>query len=207
MSIPPSADRKDAGRVPPGQTLTRKFPVLHYSHVPTFDEATYRFRVWGKVEQPIELTWAELRAWPRVEDVSDFHCVTTWSRLDNRWGGVAMRSVLEHVRPTADARYVMLHCLDGYTTNVPLGAIDDTDVLVAFDHDGQPLTPEHGGPVRLVVPKLYAWKSGKWLTGLELMTDDKRGFWEDRGYHNRANPWTEERYSWQEDAESTRGLR
>ncbi|MCC7539888.1 MAG: sulfite oxidase-like oxidoreductase [Deltaproteobacteria bacterium] len=206
MSIPPPADRRDSSRVPPGQTLTRKFPVLHFSHVPAFDAATYRFRVWGCVERPLDLGWAELTALPRTEDVSDFHCVTTWSRLDNRWGGIAMRTLLERVGPTPAARHVMVHCLDGYTTNVPLAALDDRDVLVAFEHDGQPLTAEHGGPVRLVVPKLYAWKSGKWLTGLEVMPRDKRGFWEERGYHNRALPWAEERYSWQEDAESTKDL-
>lgn len=206
MSIPPPGRGGDSGRVPPGQTLTRKFPVLHHSHVPAFDEAGYRFRVWGCVERPLELTWAELRALPRVEDVSDFHCVTTWSRLDNRWGGVPIRAVLDRARPTAEARHVLMHCLDGYTANVPLRVLDDRDVLIAFDHDGEPLSPEHGGPVRLVVPKLYAWKSGKWLAGLELLQRDRRGFWEERGYHNRALPWAEERYAWQEDAGSTEDL-
>ena len=134
---------------------------------------------------------------------ADFHCVTTWSRLDNTWEGVLFRDLAAATGVKAEARHLMAHSADGYYTNIPLRWLADGDVLVAWAHDGKPLTPEHGGPVRLVVPKLYAWKSAKWLTGLEFMAHDRRGFWEERGYHNRGEPFAEERYSYQERGDET----
>ena len=185
-------------RTPPGQTLTEKWPVLHYADVPKVSLDAFRFRVTGLVEKPVEWTWSELVALPRVTLTSDFHCVTTWSRLDNTWEGVSFRAIAERVQPKPAAKFVMVHGSDGYYTNVGLEWLMDDDVLVAWSHDGKPLTPEHGGPLRLVVPKLYAWKSAKWISGLEFLERDRRGFWEERGYHNRGEPFAEERYSYQE---------
>jgi len=181
-------------RLPPGQYLTKKWPVLSYEPTPTFDPKTWRFKVWGAVEEPFELTWEEFLALPRITLTTDFHCVTTWSRYDNHWEGVSIKEVLRRARPRPEATHVMAHSWTGYTTNIPLVNLDDDDVLIALKHDGADLAPEHGGPVRLVVPKLYAYKSAKWLSGLEFMTRDRPGFWEQRGYHNRADPWQEERY-------------
>jgi DMSO/TMAO reductase YedYZ molybdopterin-dependent catalytic subunit len=187
-----------AERTPPGQTLTTKWPVLHYAEVPQVTDETFRLAVTGLVERPVTWTLAELRALPSVRLTSDFHCVTTWSRLDNTWEGVRFSTVAGEVQPKATARHVMFRSSDGYYTNVPMTWLLDEDVLFAWSHDGQPLTPEHGGPVRLVVPKLYAWKSAKWVCALEFMEHDRRGFWEERGYHNRGEPFAEERYSYQE---------
>ena len=181
-------------RLPAGQTLTKKWPILTYEDTPTFNPATYRFRIWGAVEQPLDLSWDELQALPRVQLTADFHCVTTWSRFDNAWEGVAIRELLARVRPKPEAAYVMAHSWTGYTTNMPLADLDDDDTLVAFTHDGAEIEREHGGPVRLIVPKLYAYKSAKWLDGLEFLSQDIPGFWERRGYHNHADPWQEERY-------------
>jgi DMSO/TMAO reductase YedYZ molybdopterin-dependent catalytic subunit len=181
-------------RLPPGQYHTKKWPVLTYERTPKFDPTTYRFKVWGEVEHPFELTWDELLDLPRVQLTADFHCVTTWSRYDNAWEGVHIREILQRAKPTADAHYVMAHSFTNYTTNMPLSDLDDDDVLIAFRHDGEELEAEHGGPVRLIVPKLYAYKSAKWLSGLEFMKEDRPGFWEIRGYSNSANPWKEERY-------------
>jgi DMSO/TMAO reductase YedYZ molybdopterin-dependent catalytic subunit len=180
-------------RVPPGQTVTAKWPVLTYGDTPAVDRARWRFRVFGAVEEPREWTWAELAARPRVEVVSDVHCVTRWSRLDNRWAGVRPRDLLAEARPRAEARFVMAHAAPDYTTNLPLDALLADDVLLAVEHDGRPLPPEHGGPVRLVVPRLYFWKSAKWIWGLELLAEDRPGFWEAAGYHMRGDPWREER--------------
>ncbi|MGE5335653.1 MAG: sulfite oxidase-like oxidoreductase [Nitrososphaerota archaeon] len=181
-------------RLPAGQYLTKKWPVLTYEPTPKFDAQAYRFTVSGAVAEPFELTWDELLALPRVQLTSDFHCVTTWSRFDNAWEGVHIREILQRAKPLPEAQFVMAHSFTGYTTNMPLADLDDDDVLIAFTHDGQPLEPEHGGPVRLIVPKLYAYKSAKWLSGLEFMEKDRPGFWEVRGYHNHADPWKEERY-------------
>ncbi len=183
-------------RLPPGQYLTKKWPVLSYERTPHLNPTTYRFRVWGAVEQPLELTWEELRALPQQEITTDIHCVTTWSRYDNRWEGVPVREILQRVRPTPEAHFVVAHSFSeiAYTTNMPLADFVDDDVLIAFKHDGADLEPEHGGPVRLVVPKLYFYKSAKWLSGLEFLPKDRPGFWEVRGYHNHADPWHEERY-------------
>lgn len=191
------ADARDsagADRLPPGQYLTKKWPVLNYESTPKFDPEKYRFKVWGEVENPFELTWAELLALPRVQLTTDIHCVTTWSRYDNAWEGVSIREILQRARPTANAHFVMEHSWTGYTTNVPLAAIEDDDVIIALKWDGKDLEPEHGGPVRLVLPKLYFYKSAKWLSGLEFLPKDRPGFWEVRGYSNSADPWQEERY-------------
>ena len=187
-----------ASRTPPGQTLTEKFPVLHYADVPTVDQSTFSLRTFGLVDRPLHLSFRELTALPTVTLTSDFHCVTTWSRLDNAWQGVRFQTIAAETGMKSSASHVMAHGSDGYSTNLPVATLMDDDVLVAWSHDGAPLGPEHGGPVRLVVPKLYAWKSAKWLCGLEFMANDKRGYWEERGYHNRADPFREERYSHQE---------
>lgn len=187
-------------RLPPGQRLVKGWPILHEGEVPPFDPATWRFRVWGEVEREVEWDWAAFTALPRVEVVRDWHCVTTWSRYDVRWGGVPVGPVIEAARPRPAARHVLIHCYDevGYTTNLTLEDFARADNLFVTTHDGRPLPPEHGGPIRLVVHHLYAWKSAKWVCGVEFRATDKRGFWEERGYHNRADPWLEERYSSQE---------
>ncbi len=187
-------------RLPPGQRLVRGWPVLHEGHPPRFDAETWRLRVWGAVETPLELDWTAFSKLPSIETVQDFHCVTTWSRYDNRWGGVSVRTVLDQVRPMPTATHVLVHCFDsiGYTTNLALTDFARPENLLATHHDGTTLTTEHGGPIRLVVHHLYAWKSAKWVCGIEFLTNDQRGFWEERGYHNHADPWLEERYSYQE---------
>jgi DMSO/TMAO reductase YedYZ molybdopterin-dependent catalytic subunit len=195
-SDPATQEMREDGRerLPAGQYLTKKWPVLSYEPTPKFDPAKYRFNVSGAVAEPFELTWDELQALPRVQLTTDFHCVTTWSRYDNAWEGVHIREILQRAKPLPEAKFVMAHSYTGYTTNMPLADLDDDDVIIAFTHDGEPLAPEHGGPVRLIVPKLYAYKSAKWLSGLEFMEKDRPGFWEVRGYHNHADPWKEERY-------------
>lgn len=183
-------------RLPPGQHLTRKWPVLTFGAVPKIDLRTWQFKVFGQVDQPQVWTWEQFRELgPAVEVVSDFHCVTHWSRLDNRWTGIRGRDLVAQIRPRLSATQVMVHAIGGYTTNLPLAALVDDDVLFAWAHDGIPLTPEHGAPLRLVVPKRYAWKSAKWVNGLELMEESQPGFWEKYGYHNDADPWSEQRYS------------
>jgi len=181
-------------RLPAGQYLTKKWPILSYESTPKFDAEKYRFKVWGAVAEPFELTWDELMALPRVQLTSDFHCVTTWSRFDNAWEGVHVREILQRAKLLPEAKFVTAHSFTGYTTNMPLADLDDDDVLIAFTHDGEQIEPDHGGPVRLIVPKLYAYKSAKWLSGLEFLEQDSPGFWEQLGYHNHADPWTEERF-------------
>ncbi|HEV8635804.1 MAG TPA: sulfite oxidase-like oxidoreductase [Chloroflexota bacterium] len=185
----------DPSRVPPGQTLTQKWPVLHYGSVPRVDLSRWRFRIFGLVEEPKELAWDEFMALPKASITRDVHCVTTWSRLDNTFTGVPFREVLGLVEPLPEAKYVMVHAEYGFTTNLPLADLDRDDVLFATHHDGQELTPEHGWPMRLVVPHLYFWKSAKWVRGIEFMAQDRPGFWERNGYHMRGDPWQEERYS------------
>ncbi len=180
-------------RLPPGQYLTKKWPVLSYEKTPQFPP-DWRLRISGEVEQPFELSWEEFLALPRVTLTTDIHCVTTWSRYDNTWEGVAIREILRRARPRESAHYVMAHSWTGYTTNIPLDELDRDDVLIAIRHNGADLEPDHGGPVRLVVPQLYFYKSAKWLDGLEFMQQDRPGFWEQKGYHNHADPWQEERY-------------
>jgi DMSO/TMAO reductase YedYZ molybdopterin-dependent catalytic subunit len=183
------------GRLPPGQSLTIKWPVLHYGSVPRFDAAKWDFKINGLVEHPLRFNWAEFRALPQVEVTSDFHCVTRWSRLDNLWKGVRFTDVLDRAQAKPGAEYVSVLAEEGYTANVPLKDLLRPEVLFAFDHDGQPLEPEHGGPLRLVVPQLYAWKSVKWARGFTVLDHDQLGFWERNGYHEYGDPWKEQRYS------------
>jgi DMSO/TMAO reductase YedYZ molybdopterin-dependent catalytic subunit len=185
-------------RLPPGQALTTKWPVLTYGDIPRVDLRTWRFRCFGLVEEPVSWTWEEFTALPLVEVQSDVHCVTRWSRFDNRWKGVAVREIVARVRVRPDAVAVMVHAEHGYTTNIPLADLLSDDVILALEHDGTPLAAEHGGPCRLVVPHLYFWKSAKWIRGFEFLEADAPGFWEENGYHLHADPWKEERYADQE---------
>jgi DMSO/TMAO reductase YedYZ molybdopterin-dependent catalytic subunit len=192
-------EREDLGdRLPPNQRLTRGWPVLHASPIPRFNPELWTFRVWGEVDDEVEWSWEEFRALPTFTNTSDFHCVTGWSKFDIAWEGVSFKEIASRVKPKPSATHVVVHAEFGYTANLPVEAMDDDDVLLAWGHDGVPLEAEHGGPLRLVVPKLYAWKSAKWVRGLHLLDRDVRGYWEERGYHNHADPWREERYSWQE---------
>ncbi len=182
------------GRLPPGQAATLKWPVLQYGSVPSFDPARWDFRITGLVEQPLRLTWDEFNRLPRSAVTSDFHCVTRWSRFDNRWQGVLFRDVLRLVKLQPRAAYVLVHAEQGYTANVPLPDLDRPNVLFATHHDGQLLSPEHGYPLRLIVPHLYAWKSVKWVRGIEFLDHDVPGFWEQNGYHMYGDPWKEQRF-------------
>ena len=181
--------------MPPGQYETPKWPVLYYGGIPRIDLAKWEFFVAGEVEAPRRWTWAEFTSLPRTVVRCDIHCVTAWSRFDNTFEGVSAAEVLRQARVRPEAGFVMIESFGGYTTNLPLAALLDDDVVLAFTHDGQPLTPEHGGPCRLVVPKLYFWKSAKWVRGFTLMREDRPGFWEQNGYHMHGDPWKEERYS------------
>lgn len=198
---------KDARRLPPGQIETRKWPVLHYGTVPLVDPATWRLTVRGAVEQPYELTWTELMALPRQQTLCDIHCVTRWSRYDNLFEGVSVSSLLARARPLASATHALIHAEHGFTTNLPLRDLDLPANLLALNHSGEPLEPEHGGPVRLLVPHLYFWKSAKWVRGIELMEEDYPGFWEQNGYHMRGDPWGEERYGRPDPVRMRRGPR
>ena len=184
----------DPARLPPGQYLTEKWPVLHAGTVPETDLATWDFRVFGQVENPITLSWEEFTALPTHEITTDIHCVTRWSRFDASFKGVHWSELAKVVQPRPSARYVLAHAEQDYTANVPLRALEDDDALLAYEADGGPLTPEHGWPLRLVIPKRYFWKSAKWLRGIELLNHDEPGFWERLGYHNEADYWKEERY-------------
>ena len=188
-------DADVAERIPPGQYRTDKFPVLHYGSVPTGDLARWDFRVFGAVDSPFTLTWAEFTELPRRTVLTDIHCVTRWSKLDTTWEGVPIGAILELARLRPSAGFVVAHCEQGYTTNLPLSVLDDDDVLLADTFDGLPLEPEHGYPLRLLVPKRYFWKSAKWIRGLEFLEHDRPGFLERYGYHNDADPWKEERFS------------
>ncbi|CAN5859134.1 sulfite oxidase-like oxidoreductase [soil metagenome] len=182
-------------RVPPGQYVNQKWPVLHYGSVPRTDLATWTFRVWGEVDHPFELSWEGFKAMPRKKVHTDIHCVTRWSRLDADFEGVPIQHILERAELRPRARFVLAYAEQGYTANMPLDVLDDDDVLLADRADGEPLTPEHGYPLRLVLPKRYFWKSAKWLRGLQFLANDRPGFWERYGYHNDADPWLEQRYS------------
>ena len=184
----------DPARLPPGQYLTEKWPVLHAGSVPDTDLATWDFKVWGEVANPISLTWEQFDALPKSENVQDIHCVTRWSRFDTRFRGVHWRDLAEVVQPKPDARFVVAHAEHGFTSNVPLEFLEDDLALLATEADGEALTPDHGWPLRLVIPGKYFWKSAKWLRGIELRSTDQPGFWERYGYHNDADPWREERY-------------
>jgi DMSO/TMAO reductase YedYZ molybdopterin-dependent catalytic subunit len=197
----------DRQRLPPGQVITRKWPVLHYGTVPRVDLATWRFRVSGAVEHPFAITWQELQALPLRQTACDIHCVTRWSRYDNVFEGVPVQLLLQRARVKPEARYALVHAEQGFSTNLPLADLDRPENLLALSHDGEPLTPEHGGPVRLLVPHLYFWKSAKWVCGIECLEEDVPGFWEDNGYHMRGDPWREERYGRPDPARMRRGPR
>jgi DMSO/TMAO reductase YedYZ molybdopterin-dependent catalytic subunit len=200
MSKRPISDEL-AERVPPGQHLVDKFPVLSYGPTPRFNPKKWDFRVFGMVDDELRFSYEEFRALPLSRQRADFHCVTTWSKLDNLWEGVRTIDLMARVRLKPEARCVIVHCDGGYTTNLALAEFVGEDVMLAWRHDGRDLEPDHGWPLRLVVPKLYGWKSAKWVRAIEFTFEDRRGFWEVRGYHNHADPWTEERYSFQEDSE------
>ncbi|BAR60076.1 DMSO/TMAO reductase YedYZ molybdopterin-dependent catalytic subunit [Bradyrhizobium diazoefficiens] len=187
--------RPEDQRLPPGQHLTKDWPVLDLGVVPPVSRERWRLDVYGAIEHPVFWTFAEFTAQKQAEFTSDIHCVTTWSRYDNLWEGLATRELLAACQPREDARFVVLHSYDGYTTNLTLEDFAAEDALLAHSWSGQPLSEEHGGPVRLVVPHLYFWKSAKWLQAIEFLTGDAPGFWEVRGYHNRGDPWAEQRYS------------
>lgn len=189
------ASRPEADRLPPGQHLVQNWPILDLGLRPDTTPASFRLRVDGAVDAPALWDFPQLMAQKQTEAVSDIHCVTTWSRYDNRWSGVATSDLLETVRPKSGAAFVVLHCDDGYTTNLALADFAAPGAMLVHAWEGRPLASEHGGPVRLVVPHLYFWKSAKWLKRIEFRTKDEPGFWEVRGYHNRGDPWNEERYS------------
>jgi DMSO/TMAO reductase YedYZ molybdopterin-dependent catalytic subunit len=184
----------DPARLPPGQYYTEKWPVLHAGDVPDVDVATWTLAITGEVEEPVTLSYEELRALPATDVTTDIHCVTRWSRFDARFQGVHWRELATLCRPKPTARFVIAHAEHGFTANVPLAALEDDQALIVYEADGEPLTPEHGYPVRLFIPTRYFWKSAKWLTGIELSSIDKPGFWERYGYNNNADYWKEERY-------------
>jgi DMSO/TMAO reductase YedYZ molybdopterin-dependent catalytic subunit len=189
----PSTDE----RIPPGQFVTEKFPVLHYGSVPTYASlANWDLRVFGLVEESLRLSWDELMKLPTKTQMVDIHCVTRWSKLDTTWTGVPWRELVKLVRIKPEATHVMAHCEFGFTANIGLDVLDDDDTMLAYLYDEQPLTPEHGYPLRLLVPKKYFWKSAKWLRGIEFMAGDRPGFWERNGYHMEGDPWREERFGW-----------
>lgn len=179
---------------PPGQFVTDKFPVLTFGPTPRIDLDTWQFRVFGLVEEELTLDWRQFNDLPQTTLDAEFHCVTQWSKLQNTWQGILFNDVMKLITPKPEAKYVMAHCYGGYTTNVSLDVLQDDDVLFAHSHDGELLTPPHGGPMRLVVPKRYGWKSAKWVNGIEFMAEDEPGFWEMRGYHMEGDPWKEERF-------------
>jgi DMSO/TMAO reductase YedYZ molybdopterin-dependent catalytic subunit len=196
------ANRHGMPKLPVGQHEVKNWPVLDLGETPDVPLASWKLEIGGRVENPVALSWDEFLALPQVDDVSDFHCVTTWSRYDNRWRGVRFRTIAELVVPTDDARFVLCTGYDfmpgsfiPYTTNLPLARAVDDDVLLVHTWEGKPLPREHGGPVRMITPKLYAWKGTKWIRKIEFLADDKKGFWEIRGYSNSAEPWFNDRYS------------
>ncbi len=193
-------------RLPPGQSLTVKFPVLHYGPVPSFDPSTWTFRVWGEVEKEVNWTWDKFLELPRTKIKMDIHCVTRWSKFDTEWEGVSLQTLVQQeifkVKPAA--KFLLQHCEYGYSTNIPMSVAMSDNFLLATHFDGQPLTPDHGYPLRGVVgaipgredlKDIYLWKGGKWLTGLEFRPEDRLGFWEQAGYHNSADVWDEQRFA------------
>ena len=189
------APARPAGRLPPGQHLAKGWPVLDLGIRPAVTRESFELEVDGLVEHPMRLSWAGLLELPQVETVSDFHCVTTWSTFDNAWSGVRFRDLMARARPKPEARFVLFAASDGYDTNLPLEACLDDDVLLVHGWMGRPLPPEHGGPVRMIVPKRYGWKSAKWIRKITCLGEDRKGFWEVRGYSNTAFPWEEDRFS------------
>lgn len=200
--------RTSAGtRLPPGQIVTQKWPVLHYGTVPRVDHSAWTLEISGLVDHPYTLDWNALLALPRQESLCDIHCVTRWSRYDNLFAGVPLAPILEMAGPQPSATHVLIHAEQGYTTNLPLSDFVEPANLLALEHNGAPLTPEHGGPVRLLVPHLYFWKSAKWVRGFEFLAEDYPGFWEQNGYHMRGDPWREERYGRPDPVRMRRGPR
>ncbi len=187
-------DEGQLNRLPPGQRKVTNWPVLDLGLMPDVSKSDWRMTADGLVENPVTLNYEQLLALPQTETVSDIHCVTKWSRFDNMWNGVATRDLIALVRPKAEARHVVFHALDGYTTNVSFDAFAAGDAMVAHMWEGYPITRQHGGPVRIVIPRFYLWKSAKWVKRIEFSRDDRPGFWEERGYHNVGDPWKEERY-------------
>lgn len=193
-------DGDSAARTPPGQTLTKNWPVLHFGATPNIDRDTWQLRVWGLCENPYTLTWDEFIQLPQVDVKCDIHCVTHWSRLDNVFTGVPTQTLIELAKPKPNAKFVMQHGAsapnDDFTVNVPIDEFTAEDCILAHQHDGAELSAEHGYPVRAVVPRLYFWKGAKWITGIELRDTDAPGFWEINGYHMHGDPWNEERFGW-----------
>lgn len=187
--------RQGTDRLPPGQHLVKNWPVLDLGQQPVVRTESWRLDIAGEVDSPASLDWRAFQALPQTSNQSDIHCVTTWSRYDNRWQGVSTHDLLDLVMPKMSASHVMLSSYDGYTTNLPLADFAVEDALLATHWEGEPLSVEHGGPVRLVVPHLYFWKSAKWVNRIEFLATDRAGFWERNGYHMRGDPWAEERYS------------
>ena len=185
-------------RTPPAQALTAKWPVLHYGSVPKVNprDPSWSLRIFGRVAEPYELTYDEIRALPAVDVFCDMHCVTHWSRLDNTFTGVPTKAIIERAKPHAEARFVMCHSEAGFTVNVPLKDFTGDDCILAYQWDGQDIAPDHGWPLRGLVPRLYLWKSAKWIRGIELRATDAPGFWEQNGYHMHGDPWREERFGW-----------
>jgi DMSO/TMAO reductase YedYZ molybdopterin-dependent catalytic subunit len=191
----PGASEDD--RVPPGQFLTQKFPVLHYGSVPIYANLDkWDFRIFGLVEKPLRFNWDELMKLPQKTQTVDIHCVTRWSKLDTTWTGIPWRELLKAVAVKPEATHIMAHCEYGFTANLSLDVMDDDDTMLAYLYDGQPLEPDHGYPLRLLVPKRYLWKSAKWLRGIEFMAGDRPGFWERNGYHMEGEFWQEQRFGW-----------
>lgn len=182
-------------RLPPGQILTEKFPILHEGEVPEYDMNKWRLNLFGLVDSELEFTYEEILSMPRTKMVCDIHCVTRWSKFDTEWEGVLIKDLLKHVNYSAEAGFVMIHADHDYEANLPIEQFIAEHVMLAFKYDGEPLTPKHGWPLRLVCPPLYFWKSPKWITGIEFMKEDRQGFWETRGFHNEADPFKEERFS------------
>jgi DMSO/TMAO reductase YedYZ molybdopterin-dependent catalytic subunit len=183
------------GRVPPGQHAVDEFPVLSAGPTPRTTLEKWTFSLEGELDTPVRWSWEEFQGLPAQDFTVDIHCVTKWTKLDTRWRGVSVDTLLEHVQLGPKAGFVTAYCDGGYTTNLPLPDLLNGQGFVAYGYDGRPLTPEHGGPARLVVPHLYFWKSAKWVRGLRFMEKDQRGFWESAGYHRRGDPWKEERYA------------
>lgn len=188
----PSQKHNEYDRLPPGQRLVQNFPILDLGYQPMFFEKKYRFEVVGAIDNPVSLTWKELLALPKTEFTADFHCVTRWSKFDVKWGGIKMEEILNLVKPSENAKFVLQYGSDGYMTNVPLDKL--ARGFLAYELFGEPLPRKQGGPIRVIIPELYAWKGSKFITKLEFLTQDHPGFWEVRGYHNDGDPWKEERY-------------
>jgi DMSO/TMAO reductase YedYZ molybdopterin-dependent catalytic subunit len=191
-----SPDTLRQSRIPPGQRLTDKWPVLHAGNIPSIDITKWKFRIFGLVSKEVEIVYSQFIALSRVKVYSDIHCVTGWSKLDNLWEGVGTSILRELSEIDLKARYAIIHAAFDFTTNLSLDDFFQPDVLFAIKHNDETLTPQHGYPARLVVPRLYFWKSAKWVTGIEFMAQDRPGFWESRGYHNHGDPWKEERYGY-----------